>query len=129
MSASLVRCHLPTAKVDHPALRPALGPRIGMAKYLCTNAACEATEKALRVRVELPDQVTMVQATPNAFDLAKTEVVFKPRTLAPGQQETYTITYEAKVAGRAYFRMRLEADALGDRPLLKEQTVEINNAR
>lgn len=37
------------AWVDHPALRPALGPRIGMAKYLCINAACEATEKALRV--------------------------------------------------------------------------------
>jgi len=37
------------AWVDHPSLRQALGPRIGMAKYLCTNAACEATEKALRV--------------------------------------------------------------------------------
>ncbi len=37
------------AWVDHPALRGSLGPRIGMAKYLCTNAACEATEKALRV--------------------------------------------------------------------------------
>ena len=37
------------AWVDHPDLRGQLGPRIGMAKYLCTNAACEATEKALRV--------------------------------------------------------------------------------
>ena len=87
------------------------------------------TEKALRVRVELPEQVKFVQATPNAFDLAKNEVVFKPRTLSPGQQETYTITYEAKTPGRAYFRMRMEADALGDRPLLKEQAIEINNAK
>ncbi len=37
------------AWVDHPELRGELGARIGMAKYLCTNAACEATEKALRV--------------------------------------------------------------------------------
>ncbi len=37
------------AWVDHPELRGSLGPRIGMAKYLCTNAACEVTEKALRV--------------------------------------------------------------------------------
>jgi uncharacterized repeat protein (TIGR01451 family) len=87
------------------------------------------TEKALRVRLELPEQVKFVQATPNAFDLAKNELVFKPRAIAPGQQETFTITYEAKSSGRAYFRMRLEADSLGDRPLLKEQAVEINNAK
>lgn len=87
------------------------------------------TEKALRVRVELPEQVKLIQATPNAFDLAKNELVFKPRSVAPGQQETFTITYEAKTPGRAFFRIRLEADSLGDRPLLKEQSIEINNAR
>jgi hypothetical protein len=87
------------------------------------------TEKALRVRVELPDQVKFIQATPNAFTQAKNEVVFNAQTLAPGQNVTFTITYEAKTAGRAYFRMRLEADALGDKPLLKEQSVEINNAK
>ena len=37
------------AWVDHPAKRGELGARIGMAKYLCTNAACDVTEKALRV--------------------------------------------------------------------------------
>ncbi len=37
------------AWVDHPEQRGQLGSRIGMAKYLCTNAACEVTEKALRV--------------------------------------------------------------------------------
>jgi hypothetical protein len=73
--------------------------------------------------------VKLIQATPNAFELAKNELVFKPRSISPGQQETYTITYEAKTPGRAYFRMRLEADSLGDRPLLKEQAVEINNAK
>ena len=37
------------AWVDHPERRGELGARIGMAKYLCTNAACTATETALRV--------------------------------------------------------------------------------
>lgn len=34
---------------ERPELRPALGPRVAAAKYLATNAACEATELALRV--------------------------------------------------------------------------------
>jgi alkylation response protein AidB-like acyl-CoA dehydrogenase len=35
--------------VEHPDARPALIPRIAAAKYLCTNGACAATDKALRV--------------------------------------------------------------------------------
>lgn len=37
------------AWVEHPELRPALPSQIAAAKYLCTNAACAATETALRV--------------------------------------------------------------------------------
>lgn len=35
--------------LDEPDLRSALPPQIAAAKYLCTNAACAASEKALRV--------------------------------------------------------------------------------
>lgn len=35
--------------VDHPQQRSALGPQIAAAKYLVTNAACDASERALRV--------------------------------------------------------------------------------
>jgi alkylation response protein AidB-like acyl-CoA dehydrogenase len=35
--------------IAHPEARPALVPRIAAAKYLCTNGACAATDKALRV--------------------------------------------------------------------------------
>lgn len=35
--------------VDHPDQRPLLSPQVAAAKYLCTNAACAATETALRV--------------------------------------------------------------------------------
>lgn len=37
------------AWVEHPELRPTLGTRIGETKYLCTNAACSASETGLRV--------------------------------------------------------------------------------
>lgn len=37
------------AWTERPDLRPALGPRVAAAKYLCTNGACTASEKALRV--------------------------------------------------------------------------------
>jgi alkylation response protein AidB-like acyl-CoA dehydrogenase len=37
------------AWVEHPDSRAALAPQIAAAKYLCTNAACEASERALRV--------------------------------------------------------------------------------
>jgi alkylation response protein AidB-like acyl-CoA dehydrogenase len=35
--------------VDQVDLRPSLVPQLAAAKYLCTNAACAATDKALRV--------------------------------------------------------------------------------
>jgi len=37
------------AWTERPDLRPVLGPRVAAAKYLCTNGACTASEKALRV--------------------------------------------------------------------------------
>jgi alkylation response protein AidB-like acyl-CoA dehydrogenase len=35
--------------IEHPAARATLAPQIAAAKYLCTNAACAVSEKALRV--------------------------------------------------------------------------------
>lgn len=37
------------AWVERPDLRSALAPQVAAAKYLCTNAACTASEQALRV--------------------------------------------------------------------------------
>ncbi len=87
------------------------------------------TEKATRLRVALPANVTLVEGSPKQYDVADTEVIFKPRPLTPGQTETFTITYEAKQAGPANFRLLLEADSLGKVPLSKDQLVQINNAR
>jgi alkylation response protein AidB-like acyl-CoA dehydrogenase len=35
--------------IEHPAARPTLVPQIAAVKYLCTNASCATTDKALRV--------------------------------------------------------------------------------
>jgi len=46
---------------DHPELRDSLGSQIAAAKYLCTNAACSASEIGLRVAggFSLTDTLTL----------------------------------------------------------------------
>src|SRR5208337_5339087 len=46
---------------DHPELREELGGQIAAAKYLCTNAACSASEIGLRVAggFSLTDTLTL----------------------------------------------------------------------
>ena len=85
------------------------------------------TDKGTILKVELPDQVKLVQGTPKQYDQAGTTLIFKPRPIPPGQKETFTITYEAKQSGPANIRLVLESESLGDRPLTKEQVVQINN--
>ena len=87
------------------------------------------TDKGLRLRVELPPNAKFVEGSPKQYKEAGAEVIFEPRPIAPNGTETFTVTYEAKQAGPAYFRLRLEAESLGDKPLLKEQVVQINNAK
>ena len=85
------------------------------------------TDKGTILKVELPDQVKLVQGTPKQYDQAGTTLIFKPRPIPPGHKETFTITYEAKQSGPGNFRLTLESESLGDRPLTKEQVVQINN--
>jgi hypothetical protein len=74
--------------------------------------------------VELPPEVSFVQSTPQVrADGGK--VLFGPEAVAAGGERVYTITYQAERAGQAWFRFRLSADALGDRPLNTEKSVEI----
>ena len=87
------------------------------------------TDKGMFLKVELPDRVKFVEGSPKQYDLAGTTVIFKARPIPPGQTETFTVTYEAKQAGPAYFRLMLDGDSLGMKPLTKEQLVQINNAK
>ena len=77
-----------------------------------------------RVEVELPPEVALVQGTPTPrADGAK--VVFPADVIPAGGERVYTITYRAERAGQAWFRFRLAADSLGDRPVTTEKAVEV----
>lgn len=79
----------------------------------------------VRLEVELPPaDVSFVQATPQVRPDGN-KVVFGPEVVPPGGQREFTITYTAARPGQAWFRFRLSADALGDRPLTTEKSVEI----
>ncbi len=82
----------------------------------------------VRLRVTLPPEVTLVQASPRN-QAAANEVAFDALPVPANGEEKYTVTYRAERAGQAHFTLKLSADALGDQPLTKEQAVEITGGR
>ncbi|HSQ55546.1 MAG TPA: hypothetical protein VLM40_07355 [Gemmata sp.] len=78
----------------------------------------------VRVEINIPDAVTAVQVTPR-ITLNGSKLVFGPETIAPGGEAVYTLTYEAKQSAQAWFKLKLTADCLGDRPMETEKVVEI----
>ncbi|QDU19537.1 DUF11 domain-containing protein [Urbifossiella limnaea] len=78
----------------------------------------------VRLEVELPPEVGYVQSTPQVR-AENGKVVFGPEAVSAGGERVYTITYQAERPGQAWFRFRLAADALGDRPVTTEKSVEI----
>jgi uncharacterized repeat protein (TIGR01451 family) len=84
--------------------------------------------KNVRLRVELPQQVSVQQVTPK-HRASPNLVEFDAVTVPANGEETFTITYQAERSGQAYFVMKLWADMLGEQPLTKEQAVEITGGR
>ncbi len=78
----------------------------------------------VRVRVEVPDNVSVVQRTPNVR-LENNVLQFGPEEIPGYGEATYTITFEGKKADQAWFKALLAADCLGDRPLPTEKMVEV----
>ena len=74
----------------------------------------------VRVEVELPDAVKLVQGTATNRVLS-----FPPETIAGYGEKTYTITYEAVKPDQAWFKFKMTADALGSGPLTTEKAVQI----
>lgn len=86
------------------------------------NTGGEAARN-VRVEVDLPDGVGFKQSTPVLRpDRA---LVFPPETVPAGGAKTYTLTYTADRPGEAVFRMRLLADALGEKPVEATKSVPI----
>ncbi|MFO0825990.1 MAG: hypothetical protein U0792_23205 [Gemmataceae bacterium] len=78
----------------------------------------------VRVEVDLPDAVNVVQVTPNITPKAG-KLVFGPETINAYGESLYTITYEARQPSQAWFKLKMTADSLGDRPLITEKMVDI----
>ena len=101
----------------------------GLLTVRVRNTGTEAA-KDIRLRVELPASETQfVQATPKDSRASANTVSFNETTIPAGGSVTYSITYQATRAGQAWFRLRLEGDALGNRPLTKEHAVEVVGSR
>ena len=78
----------------------------------------------VRVQVDVPDAVSVVQVTPKTR-IDGAAVVFGAESIPAYGEMVYTLTFEGKKADSAWFRVRMAADSLGDRPLQTEKLVEI----
>lgn len=81
----------------------------------------------VRVQVDVPDAVSVVQTTPNVR-VDGASVLFAAETINSNGEVTYTLTFEGKKADQAWFKVRMIADSLGDRPMQTEKMVEVLGA-
>jgi uncharacterized repeat protein (TIGR01451 family) len=91
------------------------------------NTGGEAARN-VRLEIDLPDSVSLVRTTPTVRPTGA-KVAFGPETIPASGEAIYTITYEAKQAAQAWFKLTMTADALGDRPMQTEKAVEITGSR
>lgn len=78
----------------------------------------------VRVDVELPDAVGLVQASPSVVPAGRT-IAFPPETIEPYSEKVYTVTFEARQSAQAWFKVKMTGDPLGDRPMTTEKAIEI----
>lgn len=87
------------------------------------NEGGEAAHK-VQLLIDVPDNVSVVQTTPKGR-VEGNAIRFGAESI-PGYGElTYTLTFEGKKADQAWFKVRLAADYLGDRPMQTEKMVEV----
>jgi uncharacterized repeat protein (TIGR01451 family) len=87
------------------------------------NAGGEAA-RSVRVRIDVPDAVSVVQVTP-ATRIENNVIAFGAEEIKPSGEATYTITFEGKKADQALFNVRMSADCLGDRPMEAQKSVNV----
>lgn len=81
----------------------------------------------VRVEVELPAEVSLKQSTPDVRP-SGSKMLYGPSTIPAYGEAVYTITYEAKQSAQAWFKAKLTADSLGDRPLVTDKAVSITGS-
>ena len=82
----------------------------------------------VRVELELPDSVGFKQSTPSVNPVGRA-VVFPAETIDPYGEKVFTVTYDARQSAQAWFKVKMTADALGDRPMTTEKAVEITGGK
>lgn len=78
----------------------------------------------VRVQIDVPDNVSVVQTTP-PVRVENNVVLFGAEPIPGYGEKTYTLTFEGKKADQAWFRVRMAAECLGDRPMQTEKMVEV----
>ena len=78
----------------------------------------------VKLEVEVPPDVEVVQTTRDIRPVGR-KLSFGPETVAGNREAVYTITYKATRASAAWFRAKLSADVLGDKPQATEKMVDI----
>jgi uncharacterized repeat protein (TIGR01451 family) len=78
----------------------------------------------VRVQIDVPDAVSVVQPTPNTR-VENNVVAFGAESVPAYGEVLYTLTFEGKKADQAWFKVRLAADCLGDRPMQTEKMVNV----
>lgn len=78
----------------------------------------------VRLEVELPEAVAFQSSQPPVTPTAG-KLQFSPQTIPPSGETVFSVTYQARQPAQAWFRLRLHADHLGDRPMITEKAVEI----
>jgi len=85
----------------------------------------EEADAGVAPRVRLPDGLKVIEVSPNNATVTKEgEIAFGAVAIKPGQREVFTVTVLRTQAGQKRIGLQLNATSLGDRPLLKEQTIE-----
>lgn len=91
------------------------------------NGGEAARNVQLEVDVDRADALSITQLVPNVrFSGGK--VVFAPEVIPAFGEVNYTITYTAKQSAQVWFKLKLTADCLADRPMQTEKAVEITGA-
>lgn len=80
--------------------------------------------RAVRLEIEVPDAVSVVQVTPQTR-VANNVVAFAAEEIAAYGEKTYTLTIQGAKADQAWFKVKLAADCLGDRPMTTEKMVNV----
>jgi uncharacterized repeat protein (TIGR01451 family) len=88
------------------------------------NGGEAARNVQLEVDLDRPDAVSLGQVTPNTRPVGG-KLVFNAVEIPAYGEVNYSIAYTARQAAQVWFKLRITADCLGNRPMQTEKAVEI----